>query len=100
MEYEIDSNEVVSEAVVLAASAVQGRDPVSLPPLGEVLDPDSLDRIFESRFDGMPRKGGRVAFTYADCLVKIDNGEHLAIEPMGPDRSRPERMDSGSQKTD
>lgn len=93
MEYEIESDEAVSEAVVLAVSAILGRDPVSLPPLGEVVDPDSLNKIFDSQFDGMPRTGGRVTFTYADCHVTVDNGEFLSIEAIGPDRSRPERSD-------
>lgn len=100
MEYEIESDEAVSEAVVLAVSAILGRDPVSLPPLGEVVDPDSLNKIFDSQFDGMPRTGGRVTFTYADCHVTVDNGEFLSIEAMGPDRSQPERSDVESAKTD
>ena len=100
MEHEIESDEAVSDAVVLAVSAIQGRDPISLPPLGEVVDPDSLDRIFDSQLDGMSRTGGRVSFTYADCYVTIDNGEYLSIDVIGPDRSRPERLDIELENTD
>lgn len=99
MDYEIETNEAVSEAVVLAVSAIQGRDPTSLPPLREVLDPDSLDSIFDRRFDGVPREGGRVTFTYANCHIRIDNGEYLTIEPMGSEEARPERADLGPKNT-
>ena len=100
MEYEIESDEAVSEAVVLAVSAIQGRDPVSLPPLGAVIDPESLNRIFDTQLDGVPRTGGRVSFTYADCHVTIDNGEYMSVDPIGSDQPRPERSDSRSQNTD
>lgn len=100
MEYEIGSNEEVTEAVVLAVSAIRGLDPLALPALDEVVDPESLDSLFDSRSDGAPRKGGRVAFTYADCFVRMDNAEFIEIEPIGPDRSQPERFDTVSENID
>jgi hypothetical protein len=82
MEYEIGPNELASTAVVRAVSAVKGRDPSSLRPLAYVLDTDALDSLFESRFNGQPRTGGRLSFVYSGCRVSIDNGEFLHIEPL------------------
>lgn len=82
MEYEIEGSESVSVAVVRAVSAVDGRKPNSLPPLGHVLDPDALDAIFDSRGDGEPRIGGRLSFIYSRCRVTLDNGEFLTIQPL------------------
>lgn len=82
MEYEIERSESVSRAVVRAVSAVDGRKPGSLPPLGRVLDPDALDALFDARSDGEPRTGGRLSFIYSRCRVTLDNGEFLTIQPL------------------
>ena len=80
MEYEIGPNESASTAIVRAVSAVEGRKPDSLRPLADVLDPDALDALFESRSNGQPRTGGCLSFVYSGCRVSIDNGEYLSIE--------------------
>lgn len=85
MEYEIGADESVSMAVVRAVSAVEGREPSSIRPLGEVIDPDALDDIFDVRHNGHPRPGGSVSFVYSNCRVTIDNGEYLTIEPLERD---------------
>lgn len=82
MEYEIGPDEPTSLAVVHAASAVTGREPCSLEPLGSVLDTDALDALFASRANGQPRSGGTLSFIYAGCRVSIDNNEFLSIEPL------------------
>lgn len=89
MEYEIDRDESVSTAVVRAVSAVEGREPCSLRPLAEVLDPVALDALFDSRFDGTPRPGGRLSFVYSDCSVTIENGEYLTLRMLESRRYGP-----------
>ena len=80
MEYEIGPGESVSTAVVRAVSAVEGREPRSLRPLSDVLNPDALDVLFESRRDGRARVGGQLSFIYSNCIVTIDNGEYLTLD--------------------
>lgn len=80
MEYEIDETESASAAVLRAVSAVDGRDPRSLPPLTSVLDPDSLDDLFDARENGERRTGGRISFIYSHCRVTVDNGEYITIQ--------------------
>lgn len=82
MEYEIGSSESISLAVVRAVSAVEGREPDSLPPLANVLDPEALDGLFAPRPGGTARAGGRISFVYSTCRVTIDNGEYLTLQPI------------------
>ena len=89
MEYEIGDNELVSTAVVRAVSAVEGREPCSLRPLANVVDPTALDTLFGPRYDGTPRTGGRLSFVFNDCCITIDNGEYLTLQLL-EDRSRDE----------
>ena len=83
MEYEIGPEESVSTAVVRAVSAVDGREPHSLRPLADVIDPAALDSLFDPRYDGTPRTGGRLSFVYHDCCITIDNGEYLTLQLLG-----------------
>lgn len=80
MEYELGADESVSVAVVRAVSAIEGRDPRTLPPLSEVLDPEALDDLFEAQSDGRPRVGGRLSFIYSNSAVTIENGEYLSLD--------------------
>lgn len=82
MEYDIGRDESVSMAVVRAVSAVEDREPLSLPPLANVLDTDALDALFDARADGTPRTGGRLSFVYGNCRLTIDNGEYLTAHPL------------------
>lgn len=81
MEHEIGRDEPVSTAVRRAVSAVTGREPGSLQPLTDVIDPDALDALFAPGPDDTPRAGGRLSFNYSSCHVTVDNGEFLTIEP-------------------
>ena len=80
MEYEIGPDESVSAAVVRAVSAVEGREPCSLRPLADVVDPTALDSLFDPQSDGTPRTGGRLSFVYNDCCITVDNGEYLTLQ--------------------
>lgn len=80
MEYKIGSDELVSTAVVRAVSAVRGREPCSLRPLTDIVDPTALDALFGPRYDGTPRTGGRLSFVYSGCHVTVDNGEYLTLQ--------------------
>lgn len=81
--YRADSPVPPSELVVEAVAAAEDADITELPPLGTVLDPDALDALFVDRFDGTPRDGGRVVFTYAghEVTVTSDDGVGVALAP-------------------
>lgn len=58
----VDRDEQPSEAVVRTVSTVSGKEPTSLAPLYDFLDPDALDALLENsdrvtvrfEFDGYP----------------------------------------------
>jgi hypothetical protein len=93
MEYDIGRDESVSQAVVRAVSAVEGRKPDSLPPLANVLNTDALDALFDARPDGAARTGGRVSFVYSNCRLAIDNGEYLTVTLLESQRREPRIRD-------
>ena len=97
MEYEVGADESTSTAVVRAVSAVEGRDPRSLRPLGEILDPAALDALFGSRDGGILRLGGRLTFVYSECHITIDNAEYLMLQPIYPRirKEGPNAIDDG-----
>lgn len=67
--YERVSGETPAEAVVMAVAEVTGRSPLAMEPLGEVIDPDALNRLFDGRADGP--SSAIVAFDYCDQEVTV-----------------------------
>lgn len=88
MEYEVDPEELLSTAVIRSVSAVEGREPLDLPPLTNVIDADALDVLFATDATGKPKSGGRLSFIYSESRVTIDNGEYLSIQPLRDSRKR------------
>ncbi|WP_408958407.1 HalOD1 output domain-containing protein [Natrinema sp. 74] len=69
----VDTDEV-SERIVTGVAALEGTDPMELPPLFEAIDPDALTAIFATTESGGSRSGN-VAFTYADHRVTVEFDE-------------------------
>lgn len=80
MDYELDAGESVSMAVIRAVSALEGREPDAIEPLGNVVDPEALNLLFSPQSNGTPRNGGSISFVYSNCRVTVENGEHLTVE--------------------
>ncbi|MFC7029117.1 HalOD1 output domain-containing protein [Halomicroarcula sp. GCM10025324] len=38
----------------------------------DVVDPTALDSLFDPRYDGTPRTGGRLSFVYNNCGRRHD----------------------------
>lgn len=79
MEYEPASGETVSMAVLRAVSAIEGREPLDLPPLAGVLDPDALDMLFATYGDAEQPQSGRISFEFSKSRVTVDCGETLTV---------------------
>lgn len=64
--------------VVETVADALGTDPTELGPLYEAVDPDALDRLFESshRFTT-----GRVTFAFEGCDVTVDADGWVAVSP-------------------
>lgn len=66
---EIDGGILPSRAVVEMVAATENVDQTDLPPLYEAIDPDALDKLFESRSDD--RTPMEVTFTYYGHEVTV-----------------------------
>jgi hypothetical protein len=78
-EFEV-TGERPSETVVRAVSEVRECDPIELPPLNGALDPDALDELFDDTVSGRSRRGGHLAFEYADCRVDVLGGATVLVQ--------------------
>ncbi len=85
MEYDIGAEESVSDAVVRAVSAVEGREPCSLRPLPEVVDPDALNGVFDGRETADATHDEiHLTFVYSKCRVTVRDAEQLTLRPIDP----------------
>jgi hypothetical protein len=68
-------DESPSESVIRAVSEATGTDPLQLPRLGEVVDPDALDALFlsDSQWidDSRGTETGTVNFRFSGCEVTV-----------------------------
>lgn len=70
-----------TEAVVYAVAEASRSDPLDLPPLHSVLDPDALNALFETGTNGRSRTGILVSFEYAGHHVIIEEHGTIVITP-------------------
>lgn len=59
--------------VLEAVAVTSGVDPLELPPLYDVVDPDKLDALVASMSDG------EITFTYAGYEVTVDGGNGVEV---------------------
>jgi hypothetical protein len=70
-------DDTACEATVHAVAEAIGRDALDLPPLGQTIDADGLDRLVS----GAPETGPiSVRFEYAGCIVTVTSRDVSVIE--------------------
>lgn len=79
MEYQIDPDETVPDAIMEAARLYEQCDSVARASLFDVVDPDALDALFEPTNGSAQRSIGHVSFVFNDCRVTIEHGDYLMI---------------------
>ncbi len=84
--YRRDPEESPAEGVVSVVAAVTGADPTRMEPLYEAIDPDALDRVFDST-GGDPGEspGTRVRFRYRGCVVTVHGDGRIVVSRIDPD---------------
>jgi hypothetical protein len=75
VEYEIEPEVSVSQAVLTSVSKLENTAITDLPMLYTTVDPDALDDIFAGKGNN------RISFAYSNSLVDVYNGEYLTVEP-------------------
>lgn len=72
------------EAIVNAVAEAEGTSPLQLdPPLNDVIDPDTLDRLFAPSRDDPGVAEGRVVFPYRGHAVTFHADGSVTIGPRG-----------------
>jgi hypothetical protein len=75
-----DGESLVTDVVVHVADVV-GSDPLDLPPLRDVINPDGLTRLFCPFSEETPGYDAHVAFTYAGCDVAVYSDGTIVAHP-------------------
>lgn len=73
-----------STVAVLAVAAVTEREPVTLEPLNDTVDPECLDELFAPKQDDTPRTGGEATFPFADHDVTVHSDGTIVLDPHQP----------------
>lgn len=85
VQYDLDNspsgNSAVSQRVVAAVADARDVDPLELPPLYDVIDPDALDQLFAQDARGSEKGPRRVIFVVAGCEVVVhsDGGVDVTV---------------------
>lgn len=67
----IRPDEQASEAVVQAVATATAKDPTTIDPLYESINPDALNELFQIDASGRPRSDTAVQFDYAGFSVVV-----------------------------
>lgn len=73
-----------STAVVVALAEAKGIDPIELEtPLYDVINPEALDMLFESRTAAASESAGVVSFTIDGYEVTVTSNQEVTVTPEG-----------------
>lgn len=75
----------ISASVIHAVAAVVDREPTTLEPLYDAVDPDALDQLFRSRRTGTGGSRLVVSFPFNGCHVTVEADGTISIGPEGDD---------------
>lgn len=81
-----ERDETISRKVVDAIAEAEGVDPIELPPLFNVIDPDALEALYSPSGHGPARDGGWIVFPYYGYEVLVTcEGDVRIREAVGND---------------
>lgn len=73
---DVDDDETISEVVVRTVASVTGDDPMTMVPLGTVVDSDALDALCARAPDD-----SRLSFSFNGCRVTVYGGRSVWARP-------------------
>lgn len=77
-DFSVGKPDSVADAVVQSVAEIVERDPVTLPPLGDVVDTDSLCGVFRSACDADSTVS--VSFEYSGVVVIVHGHGRISFE--------------------
>ncbi|WP_231185408.1 HalOD1 output domain-containing protein [Haladaptatus sp. DYF46] len=82
VQHDLSSPQSLSTTVTVAVADVAGVEPADIPEqLYDVIDPEALDKLFNSRDDGTPRRGGRLSFSLYGHHVTVRGDGMITVQP-------------------
>lgn len=79
-DHEWDGAGTLTETIVLAVARASRSDPTDVAPVNDVIDADSLNRLFEPETGGAPKaEDALLTFTLSGCYVSIDGRGRVAV---------------------
>ena len=76
--HDFTGTQTASLAVIEAVSAVSGTDPIELPPLYDVVNPDALNALFEPH-ERRTDSNLRVEFSYNGFDIVVRGGSEVVV---------------------
>jgi uncharacterized protein with NRDE domain len=80
--FDWQGDEPLSELVLECIADATGREPASLAPLYESVDPDALDTIFAPTCTSGSRAGGVIELEHEGCHVMVHNEGRLDVREL------------------
>ncbi|WP_232688810.1 HalOD1 output domain-containing protein [Halobacterium zhouii] len=74
------ADRTVSEQVVQAVADVADTSVTEIEPLNDAVDADALNNLFSAKFDGSVRRGGYLAFEYANHFVTVFASGRIEVD--------------------
>ena len=73
------SDDSATLTIVERIATLEGRDPVTLPPLYDTIDPEALDSLVGSSTAGDSRSPTTIRFTYCGYDVRVRGDGEIGI---------------------
>ena len=71
-----------SERIIEAVADAADTSHHELPLLYEVIDPEALNHLFASNYDGTTRAPGQVTIEYAGYEVVVSSSDDVTVSPL------------------
>ena len=79
-QYDWDSSERLSCAIIAAVATVADTEPTELEPLYECVDPDALNALFRPLSEDRPRSRGRLSFFLDEYEVTVHGHGEIIVD--------------------
>ena len=89
-QYDWDSSERLSGAIIATVATVADTEPTELEPLYDCVDPDALDALFRPLSEDRPRSHGRLSFSFDEYEVAVHGHGEIIVDVSDINTSRGE----------
>lgn len=73
---DVSSGSSISQTIVESIAEAEGTDPIELtPPLNDVIDPDSLESLFDNK-----QALGKIVFNYNSYQVSVFTDGYVSVK--------------------